>query len=207
MTGIPAARRRPARVLVALAGITLVLSAATGCAADSPGAPSGSPSPIQSQTLDASPSGSPSPSPSATADSSVPIPTDCRSTLSAAVLDQLAGVPLNDPAFGPSGVQPDGSLRCIWADPAADTTGLTTDISRMASGAALDMLNGLADTEGYTCYKPDVGTRCEKEWQNATYPVTDGRTLYFRDDILIDTMYSNLAPTGYTSSIVASIWG
>ena len=116
--------------------------------------------------------------------------------LSEDVLAQLAGIPLNDPAFGPSGVQADGSLICIWADPGADTTGLTTEITRMNRGPALDMLNALAADEGFTCYTPDEGTRCEKEWPNAQYPVTDGRTLYYRDDILIDTRYSNLAPTG-----------
>ena len=73
----------------------------------------------------------------------------------------------------------------------------------MNSGPALDMLNALAADEGFNCYTPDEGTRCEKEFPNPQYPVTDGRTLYFRDDILIDTRYSNLAPTGYTTSIVA----
>ena len=52
-----------------------------------------------------------------------------------------------------------------------------------------------------------MGTRCEKTWQNTQYPVTDGRTLYWRDDILIDTQYSNLAPSGYTSAIIESIFG
>ena len=135
------------------------------------------------------------------------IPDDCAAMLSEDVLSQLAGIPLNDPAFGASGVQPDGSLICIWADPAADTTGLRTEISSVARGPALDMLNELATTQGFTCYTPDGGTRCEKTWPNATYPVTDGRTLFWRDDILVDTQYSNLAPTGYTASIVEHIWG
>jgi hypothetical protein len=122
------------------------------------------------------------------------------------VLAQLGDTPLNDAAFGPSGVQSDGSLRCIWADPGTDTTGLTTTIERMNRGPALDMLNALADTEGFTCFTPDGGTRCEKTWQNTRYPVTDGRTLFWRDDILIDTTYSNLAPTGYTASIVSALF-
>lgn len=134
------------------------------------------------------------------------MPTDCRAILSEAVLAELGETPLNDTAFGPSGAQPDGSLVCIWADPGADTTGLTTHIEKMSRGEALDMLNALADNEGFTCYTPDEGTRCEKTWPNETYPVTDGRTLFWRDDIMIDTQYSNLAPTGYTSSIVAAIW-
>ena len=212
MTGIPSSlhsargRRRPARFLLAVAGLAVVLVTATACATGGGATSSGSPSPIETQTPDATGAPSGSPSPSATPAVLVEIPTDCAGMLSEDVLAQLAGTPLNDPAFGESGPQPDGSLICIWADPAADTTGLTTEITRMNSGPALDMLNGLAADEGFNCYSPDEGTRCEKEFPNPQYPVTDGRTLYFRDDILIDTRYSNLAPTGYTASIVAFIW-
>ena len=71
----------------------------------------------------------------------------------------------------------------------------------------LDMLNDLVATQGFSCYTPDDGTRCEKTWINDTYPVNDGRTLFWRDDVLIDTQYSNLAPTGYTASIIAAIFG
>ena len=91
--------------------------------------------------------------------------------------------------------QPDLHLGAI---PRADTTHLTTTITVISRGPALDLLNELADDEGFTCYTPDGGTRCEKTWQNEQYPVTDGRTLFWRDDILIDTTYSNLAPSGYT---------
>ena len=76
----------------------------------------------------------------------------------------------------------------------------------MNRGPALDLLNGLAAEEGFTCYTPDGGTRCEKTWESEQYPVTNGRTLFWRDDLLIDTSYSNLAPSGYTSSIVSAIW-
>ena len=113
---------------------------------------------------------------------------------------------LNDPAFGSSGPQPGGGLICVWRDPASDTTGLITTITYMSRGPALDMLNQLVAEEGYACYTPVGGTRCEKTWQNETYPVTDGRTLFWRDDILIDTVYSNLAPSGYTDAVVASIF-
>ena len=99
-------------------------------------------------------------------------------------------------------MQDDGTLVCIWGDPAADTTRLTTTIQVMSRGPALELLNGLADEHGFTCYTPDGGTRCEKTWQNADYPVTDGRTVFWRDDILIDTTFSNLAPSGYTAAIV-----
>ena len=131
----------------------------------------------------------------------------CRAILSESVLAQLEGVPLNDAAFGPSGVGADGTLTCIWADPGADTTALRTTITAMNRGPALDMLNALSDAEGFSCFTPDGGTRCEKTWPNPQYPVTDGRTLFWRDDVLIDTQYSNLAPDGYTSSIIAHLFG
>ncbi|MDQ4215709.1 hypothetical protein [Microbacterium capsulatum] len=151
----------------------------------------------------ATPGPSPTPSPTST---SAALPTDCRAILSADVLAQLGSTPLNSPAYGPSGVQSDGTLICIWADPKADATGITTKISRKYRGEALDMLNGLVKTDGFSCYTPDKGTRCEKQWQDPKYPITDGRTLFWRDDVLIDTGYSNLAPNGYTSSIIASIF-
>jgi len=185
-------------VAAALAGATLLALSACAPAADdaapTPAAPvvSSSPTPIPTITQTAP---------------AVRIPADCRSMLSADVLAQLGQTPLNDPALGPSGVQSDGSLICIWRDPAADTTGLVTHISRMDRGPALDMLNGLVDTQGFSCYTPDAGTRCEKTWINPSYPVNDGRTLYWRDGVLIDTQYSNLAPTGYTGSIIASVFG
>jgi hypothetical protein len=94
----------------------------------------------------------------------------------------------------------------VWGDPAADTTGLTTTVSHMSRGPALDMLNELVDDEDFVCFTPDKGTRCEKTWKNENYPVTDGRTLFWREDVLIDTRYSNLAPSGYTASIVAHLF-
>lgn len=201
--------RRTVGVLAATVIAVLLLSACapetpSGTPGDSP-APSasvsGSPTPIETYGLDASATPSPSPSPSIVA-----LPTDCRAILNASVLAQLEDVPLNDPAFGASGTQPDSSLICIWADPRADTTRLITTIAYADRGAALDMLNELANNEGFTCFTPDGGTRCEKTWQNETYPVTDGRTLFWREGVLIDTRYSNLAPSGYTSAIIASLW-
>lgn len=180
----------------------------TACAplGDGP-APSQDASPSASAPSDST-SPSPDPTPSATPTTPpVTMPTDCKAILSQSVLAQLEDVPLNDPAFGPSGVLDDGTLQCNWGLPSADTTGLTTTISKMNRGPALDMLNELADEEGFSCYTPDDGTRCEKTWQNEQYPVTDGRTLFWRDGVLIDTRYSNLAPRGYTAAIVASIWG
>lgn len=197
-----AVRRSSTRRGAGAGAVLLALVVLTACAPDD--APSGDGftyTPTPSATVSATPT--PTPSPTATAD----IPDDCREMLTADVLAQLEGVPLNDPAFGASGPQPDGGLVCVWRDPAADTTGLATTITFMSRGPALDMLNKLVTDEGYTCYTPDGGTRCEKTWQNETYPVTDGRTLFWRDGILIDTSYSHLAPSGYTAAVVASIFG
>lgn len=187
---------RPALTAVALGAAMLALTACAPAADESAPAPS------------AAVSSAPAPIPTITQTATaVRIPADCRSMLTADVLAQLGDTPLNDPAMGPSGAQSDGSLTCIWRDPAADTTGLVTHITRMDRGPALDMLNDLVSTQGFSCYTPDAGTRCEKTWINDTYPVNDGRTLYWRDDVLIDTQYSNLAPTGYTASIISSIFG
>ncbi|WKT87851.1 hypothetical protein QYR02_10305 [Microbacterium maritypicum] len=190
--------------LTGAAAALLLLVALTACTPQTGGA-SASPSPAGSETADPEQTGSPSPIPTPTS-APVALPTDCRAILSDAVLAELGETPLNDAAFGPSGVGSDGTLTCIWADPGADTTGLTTTISRMNRGPALDMLNALANDEGFSCFTPDGGTRCEKTWPNAQYPVTDGRTLFWREDVLIDTRYSNLAPSGYTSSIVEHLF-
>ncbi|MBS1697890.1 MAG: hypothetical protein JST25_05740 [Actinobacteria bacterium] len=197
-------------VAVALAALSL-LATLTACAPimrEAPVSPAAAPtgSDAAAGTDAPTPQKSPSASPGATGTSAA-IPTDCKAILSSDVLAQLGDTPLNSPVYGPSGVQSDGSLICIWADPQADTTSIQTTISRMYRGKALELLNGLVTSEGYTCYTPNDGTRCEKEWPDPRYPVTDGRTLFWREDVLIDTRYSNLAPTGYTSSIVASIFG
>lgn len=202
----------PGRRIAAASAALLLVALLAACAPEDSGAtpePGASASNDRDASAEASPDATDAgdetatPSPSA---SVVALPTDCKAILTAGVLAQLDGIPLNDPAFGASGPQADGSLVCIWADPGADTTGLTTTITRVYRGPALDLLNQLADAEGYTCYTPDGGTRCEKTWQNATYPVTDGRTLFWREDVLIDTRFSNLAPTGYTAAIIASVF-
>lgn len=189
--------------LAAAAAALLLVTVLAGCgqASSESGTPSTSPAPSATST----PKESPSPTPTPTS-AKVALPTDCRAILSDDVLAQLDGIPLNDAAFGPSGVGADGTLTCIWGDPRADTTNLVTTISRENRGPALDMLNALVANEGFTCFTPDGGTRCEKTFQNPQYPVTDGRTLFWRDDILIDTRYSNLAPTGYTASIVSHLF-
>jgi hypothetical protein len=191
--------------IAAGAAALLLVTLLTGCGSTGSGSagPSESGEPSSSSSPDGSASPSPSPTPTETP---IALPSDCRAILSDDVLAQLDGIPLNDAAFGPSGVGDDGTLTCIWADPKADTTRLVTTISLMNRGPALDMLNALVADEGFTCFTPDGGTRCEKTWPNTQYPVTDGRTLFWRDDVLIDSEYSNLAPEGYTSSIVAHVF-
>lgn len=191
-----------ARCAFLVAMLVAATALLAGCTQPGDGSPAGSPSSGSDAAPTPSASGA-TPSPTAPA---VALPTDCRAILSDAVLAQLKDLPLNDTAFDPTGVQADGSLICVWADPQADTTSLTTTISSMRRGPALDMLNALVADDGFTCYSPDGGTRCEKTWQNEQYPVTDGRTLFWRDDVLIDTRYSNLAPSGYTDAIIASLW-
>lgn len=201
MTHRRAARAWAAASALALAGVL------GGCVAEPGSAPDANPSSTARPSASAVQTPRPSATPSPTA-TIVPLPTDCRAILSPAVLTELGATPLNDPVNGASvGVQPDGSLVCLWRDPRTDTTGLMTTISYMSRGPVLEMLNQLADAEGFTCYTPDDGTRCEKTWPNETYPVIDGRTLFWREDILIDTRFSNLAPTGYTASIVESLFG
>jgi hypothetical protein len=196
-----ASRRLLAGALLCAAIGLLAACAPDGTTPPPPASPSGS----ASGTPTGTPTASPTPSPTTT---TVSLPTDCRALLSPAVLAELEGFPLNDPAVGPdAGVQPDGSLHCYWGSPSTDTGRLVTEISRMNRGPALDMLNQLQSTAGFTCYTPDGGTRCEKTWPDPDYPVTDGRTLFWRGDVLVDTRYAGLAPSGYTSSIVAALFG
>ncbi|MFS0734063.1 hypothetical protein ABC304_02650 [Microbacterium sp. 1P10UB] len=200
--GLPAARA------VAAASALLLAVLLAGCVAEPGTGTAAVPGTVTVAPTSQAPSASPVATPSATPTTRVAaVPDDCRGMLSDSVLAQLEGTPLNDPAMGPSGVQTDGSLVCVWRNPSADTTGLVTAVSRVDRGPALDSLNALATTQGFTCYTPDGGTRCEKTWQNAQYPVQDGRTLFYRDGILIDTTWSNLAPSGYTDSVIAHIFG
>jgi hypothetical protein len=192
----------PRRTALACAAASVLVFAAvlTGCVPE----PGTTPGP---DAAGASPSVSPTPTPSASPSATlVPIPTDCRAILSSGVLDQLGSMPLNDPALGASGVQADGSLICIWGDPAVPGTVLRTTIAYASRGPALDMLNGLL-AEGYACYTPDGGTRCEKTWFSEPDLIPEGRTLFWREDVMIDSSFTNLAPSGYTAAIVGSVFG
>lgn len=199
------------RLLPAAALVTLALL--TGCAPEAPpaapsgsaaasGIPSATPAPSATGSDEA---GGAAPAASGPVVSTTVIPRDCSGLLGTAARTALADVPLNDASFGASGALPDGSLRCVWADPAADTSRIVTTIGFAPENPTIDFLNELGGM-GFTCYRPDAGVRCEKTWQNERYPVTDGRTLYFRDGVLVDTQFSHLAPEGYTNGIVASLW-
>jgi len=192
----------PRRAALACAAASvIVIAAALSACAPQPRTPPGPNPPSASPTGSDTPTRSPAPSTAA-----VPIPADCREILTTGVLDQLGAIALNDPAFGPSGVQSDGSLICIWGDPAVPGTVLRTTIAYMSRGPALDMLNGLL-AEGFACYTPDGGTRCEKTWFSEPDLIPEGRTLFWREDVLIDSSFTNLAPSGYTAAIVASVFG
>ncbi|SFI57043.1 hypothetical protein SAMN04487751_2175 [Microbacterium saccharophilum] len=200
----PSARRA---LLAAPAGAVLLAALLAACAPTPEAAPSDAPTTAAATptpTPTATPTGVP-PVPSGPVLSMTVLPTDCEAIVDDAVRTQLEGVPLNDPAFGETGVLPDRSLRCVWGQPGADTTRLETTINYAPKNDVLDYFNARMD-EGFVCYEPAGGLRCEKTWENADFPVTDGRTLFYRDGVLIDTQYSNLAPTGYTTAVIRAIW-
>lgn len=136
--------------------------------------------------------------------STTPLPDDCRALLTGSVLTELDGVPLNAPGMG-GGIRPDSTRVCAWGEPGAAGTWLVTLIGFSPYRAATDALYELGRS-GYTCYEPDEGVRCERTWEHESLPVTQGRTLYYRDGIIVDTQYSNLAPAGYTNAIIDAMW-
>lgn len=193
-------RARP----TAAAACILVLSAAlAGCLPEPD--PNAWPAASASSERTDSPSPTPSPTPTTRAPQ---LPTDCEAILSPAVLAQLEGVPLNDPAVGiPTGVQPDGTLVCVWGLPGGGASSLQTTIAPVSRGPALDEMNALVATENFSCYTPSGGTRCEKTWFSEPDLLAQGRTLFWREDILIDTQFTTLAPAGYTDAIIAAVYG
>lgn len=200
----PATRRRAraGAIAAAAAAASILLAACTGSPAPTP-PPSAAPTPSASAT--------PTPTGPVLADfpfgpstSTTPLPDDCRAILTDSVLAELEGVPLNAPGMG-GGIRPDSSRVCAWGEPGAAGTWLVTVIGFAPYREATDALFALGN-EGYTCYEPDEGVRCERTWEHETLPVTQGRTLYYRDGIIVDTQYSNLAPTGYTNAIIAAMW-
>lgn len=194
----------------ALAAVGIVVLA--GCAGTPDGSATGSGSPT-------GPTAGPSPSASATlsdiadfpigqSTSTTALPADlpqgCRDILDDDVLAQLEGVPLNAEGMG-GGIRSDSARVCVWGEPGAAVTRLVTIIGYSPEREARDALYALS-SEGYTCYEPQGGIRCEKTWQHPTLPVEQGRTLFYRDGVIVDTQYSNLAPTGYTAAIIDALW-
>lgn len=194
-----------ARTLVAAVACALGMSALSGCVATPP-----SESP-RAETSTAAPTPTPTPTGPALADfpfgpsvSTTPLPQDCRAILTDSVLAELDGVPLNAPGMG-GGIRPDSTRVCAWGDPGAAATWLVTLIGFSPYREATDALYELG-RDGYTCYEPDGGVRCERTWEHETLPVTQGRTLYYRDGVIVDTQYSHLAPVGYTTAIIDALW-
>ena len=198
-------RGRVGVVAAVAAAAVLALAACTGDPAPTP------PPSAASTSGPSDPSATPTPTGPVLADfpfgpstSTTPLPDDCRAILTDSVLAELDGVPLNAPGMG-GGIRPDSSRVCAWGEPGAAGTWLVTVIGFAPYREATDALFALGN-DGYTCYEPDEGVRCERTWEHETLPITQGRTLYYRDGIIVDTQYSNLAPAGYTNAIIASLW-
>lgn len=195
-----AARRGLARAATLVAA-ALLLTACTGSPGDAPST-SSPPAPVSSPSVPTGPvlAGFPfGPS-----ESTTPLPDDCRAILTDRVLEELDGVPLNAPGMG-GGIRPDSSRVCAWGEPGAAATWLVTVIGFAPYRQATDALFELGNS-GFTCYEPRDGVRCERTWEHDTLPVTQGRTLFYRDGIIVDTQYSNLAPEGYTTAVIDALW-
>ncbi len=192
------------RTLATTAAVLLALTV-TACAPEPDAAPPG--------PTDAA-SGTPAPTatPVAIADfpfgpssSTTPLPSDCESILTPDIRASLDGIPLNAPGMG-GGIRPDSSRVCVWADPGASRTSLVTVVGYSPERDARDALYLLGVDDGYLCYEPDEGLRCEKSGTD-DLGLSEGRTVFWRDGVAIDTQYRNLAPQGYTDGIVKAIWG
>ncbi len=188
----------------AAVAVALALSAAA-CAPEPDAAPASPP-----PTASAAPTPTATPVPIADfpygpSTSTTPLPADCESILTDEILASLEGIPLNAPGMG-GGIRPDSSRVCVWADPGASMTRLVTVVGYAPERPSRDALYLLGVDDGYLCYEPDDGVRCEKTWEEGTLGLTQGRTVYWRDGVAVDTQYSNLAPQGYTSAIVDALW-
>lgn len=200
----PASGSRGIRVFAtALLGASLVLAAAA-CAPEPAPAPetSAPAAPVSPSAAAAAPELAPFPTGQAT--STTPLPTDCEDIVGGSARAELEGVPLNAPGMG-GGLRPDSSRVCVWGEPGSIGTWLATVVGYSPDREARDALYALGN-DGYTCWEPQGGIRCEKTWQHPTLPVEQGRTLFYRDGVIIDTQYSNLAPEGYTAGIIATLW-
>jgi hypothetical protein len=195
-------RLRPLRgAVVACAAVALLV---TGCAPATDPAPPSTTAPAPVETTPAATAPELADFPFGPSVSTTPLPDDCRAILTDRVLAELEDVPLNAPGMG-GGIRPDSSRVCAWGEPGAAGTWLVTVIGFSPYREAADALYELG-RNGYTCYEPHGGIRCERTWDHETLPVKQGRTLFYRDGIIVDTQYSNLAPSGYTNAIIASMW-
>lgn len=196
-------RARRGHPVLAVLGLSAALL--TGCAGTPLATPTDTPA-AQSPTPTAAATPLPtiSPFPIGPSVSTTALPDDCRAILTASVLAELDGVPLNAPGMG-GGIRPDSSRVCVWGEPGALATRLVTVIGYSPAREALDALYALG-TDGFTCYEPAGGVRCEKSWTTDGLGIEQGRTLFYRDGVIVDTQFSNLAPAGYTTAIIRALW-
>lgn len=187
--------------LLAVTGLSACAGVPDGGATTSGATASAAPAtPSPALTLAAFPMGASTSTTALPAD----LPQGCRDILTATVLKELEGVPLNADGMG-GGIRSDSTRVCVWGEPGAVATRLVTLIGYSPEREARDALYALGN-DGYTCYEPHGGIRCEKTWQSPTLAVEEGRTLFYRDGVIVDTQYSNLAPAGYTDAVIDALW-
>lgn len=194
-----------ATATVGLAAGALLLAA---CAPQTPGP--AQPTASASGTASATPTAAVAdfeiaPFPTGQSNSTTPLPADCAELLTPEMAAELDGIALNAPGMG-GGIREDSTRVCVWADPGATRTRLVLVIGYAPERAASDALFVLGRDEGYDCYTPDGGVRCEKTWESGTLGLPEGRTLFYRDGVIIDTQYANLAPAGFTASVIDTVW-
>jgi len=198
--------------VVLLVGVSVCCALLTGCKAPGTEPPSSSPSSGSSE----------SPVPSDEAVTGVELPTDCTETMSDELYaSTFADVPLNDPAFGPSGVvEPNpaapGSdidlviagqmtLICIWQDPAADVTGLRLAMGHVAVEDGEAYLKEL-EHQDYECKNRYEGQWCQHISNDTDFGVEEGHTAFLRDDVFIEVRQANFPTNGFLADVVETIW-
>lgn len=197
--------------LVAVVGISLCCALLTGCRV-------GDPDPSATPDIGQSPPASESPEADGLA-----IPTDCTAVMSPSMYEAtFADVPLNDEAFGETGViepePPPGegadaqqavlsqvSLRCIWRDPAADITGLELTMARVDPEVGAAYLEVLGDS-GYECEEKYDGDWCQRVFTENVYNTEVGSTKFVRDDIYIGVEQTNFPTQGFLADVVETVW-
>jgi hypothetical protein len=198
--------------VVLLVGVSVCCALLSGC--KTPGSESPSASPSSESSASATPSDE--------AVSGVELPTDCVDTMSEEMYaSTFVDVPLNDPAFGPSGVvEPEppapGSeidavvagqytLLCIWQDPAADVTGLRLALGHVAIEDGETYLEEL-DDQGYDCEDRYDGQWCQHISNDTDFGVEEGHTAFLRDDVFIEVRQANFPTNGFLADVVETIW-